>query len=96
MKVGTKITGQLIVDDRFCTNCSLETAISVELSSLKTAVFGEGLEIYDLENPRKLTFVDGTKQIRQRFTLILTEKKTKDHIYTVVNLVRAQPLKFRS
>ena len=94
MKAGTKIKGVLIVDERFTKNMSLQTAISAQRDSLKTALSGEGLEIYSLSDERLLKFPDESDQIRQDFTLIATKKLTKDQIYTVVNMVRPQPLKF--
>ena len=75
-------------------NTDLEAAISVQRSSLKTAVYETGMEIYDLGSERLLTWADETKQIRQNFTLIMTRPLTKNQAYDIVNSVKAQPLKF--
>lgn len=97
MKIGTKIFGQLIVDSRFVKNTDLKTAISAKRQGLKTALHMEGIEIYQLGEERFLDWkpeVDNT-QIRQNFTLILSKSLTKDRIYELVNMVQAQPLKFK-
>jgi hypothetical protein len=94
MKTGTKIDLQLIVDDRFTKNCTLETAISAQRTGLKTAIYNTGLELYRIGEERNLTWNDGTKQIRQAVELIMEKSLTKDQVYEVVNTVRSQPLKF--
>lgn len=96
MNVGTKIHGQLIADQDNFKNCDLETAISILRTSLKTAISGEGIELYSLGNERFLNWEPQgeSNQIRQDFTLILSCKKTKNDVYHAVNLVQAQPLKF--
>lgn len=95
MKVGTKIHGQLISDDRFLKGASdIYSAISAQRSSLKTSTYNTGIEIYSLSEERKLKFSDGTNQIRQDFILVMTKPLTKNDAYQIVNSVRAQPLKF--
>jgi len=94
MKTGTKISGQFLVDSRFLKNCDPETGIAVQRSSFKTAIHGEGIELYTLGEERPLNWPDGDKQIRQDFTLILSKPLSKDKIYEIVNQVRPQQLKF--
>lgn len=92
MNIGTKITGQLIVDNRFVKNMSLDTAISAKKDSLICALSGTGIEIYQLHDKRNVNFNDGTIQIRQTFDLVLSKKLSKNDIYKVINSVCAQPL----
>ena len=98
MKQGTQFEITLIADERFLGSCvNVETLISVFRSSLKTAVSGEGIEIYSFGEERVLDDWQGAekeKQIRQKVTLILAQKKTKNEIYKVINQVRSQPIKF--
>jgi hypothetical protein len=98
MKQGTQFEITLIADERFLGSCkNVETIISVFRSSLKTAVSSEGIEIYSFGEEKLLDNWQGTekeKQIRQKVTLILSQKKTKDDIYKVINQVQSQPIKF--
>ena len=96
MNAGTVVNGTLIVssDDSRLKNTDIRTAISAMRSSLKTGIHGEGLELYELGDERKLEWPDGVVQIRQKFRLVLTKKLTQNQIYTVVNGVQAQPLTF--
>lgn len=90
MNIGTMVSGELIVDERHIKNTNLETAISAQRSSLRTAIHNEGLELYELGEERKLTFNDETKQIRQIFRLVLTKNLSKKQIYSIIDL----PLEF--
>ena len=98
MKIGTFVKLTLIADERFLGHASdLETLISVHRTSLRTAIFGEGLQYFEIGNERVLADWEGTeneKQIRQDFTLILTKPLSKDSIYKIINQVQSQPLKF--
>lgn len=94
MNIGTVVNGQLIVDERFLKNADLDTAISAQRNSLTTAIHGEGIEVYEMGEERRLKWEDETEQIRQSFRLVLTKKLTKNRIYEIVNQVRAQPLTF--
>lgn len=98
MKTGTLVRGTLIADARFLGNCAdLDTLISVYRSSLKTAVYDEGLEIYSFGEERVLDNWQGTEtepQVRQEFTLVVVKPISKNRIYQIVNQVQSQPLKF--
>jgi len=109
MKYGTKVIGTLITTQYLIKdyNSNIETAASAMLSGLKTAVSGEGLEIYEIGEARKVYFTNASRkekdklnamdecvQIRQPFTLILSKTLSKDKVYQVVNLVQSQPLRF--
>lgn len=98
MNIGTKLKIELIADGRFLGNCAnVETAISVQRSSLKTAIHGEGLEIYEASKERFLNDWQGNEnepQIRQTIILMLSKKLTKNRIYEIINQVRPQPIKF--
>lgn len=97
MKQGTQFEIILIADERFLGSCAnLETLISVFRSSLKTTVYGEGVEIYSFGEEKLLdNFADQKeKQIRQKVTLILSQNKTKKDIYKVINQVQSQPITF--
>lgn len=100
MRIGTYVHGMLLVEsnEKESHNMDLETALSVQLSSLKTAINGEGLELYSLGEKRfpQWPSPKGTiKQIRQDFTLIITKSLTREEVYGIINQVRPQPLKFR-
>ena len=98
MNPNTIIKLTLIADERFLGSCAnVETLISVHRSSLKTAIYGEGIELFKIGEERVLDNWNGSekeKQIRQDFELITTKKLTKNKIYQVINQVQSQPLKF--
>ena len=82
MKVGIKFKIELIADSRFLGNCrDLETLIAIQRDSLKTAISGEGIEIYRFGSQRYLKsegWEDGESQIRQYVTLILNKPLTQN------------------
>ena len=97
MKIGTKVNVELIADDRFLGSCrDLETKLSAYISSLSTAIYGEGVELYEVGDTRKLDFKgdEPGSQLRKSFTLVLTKNLTKNKVYEIINQVRPQPLKF--
>jgi len=98
MEINTLVKGTIIADGRFLGNCqNVETLLSVYFSSLKTAIYGEGLELYELGKERFLNNWGGSEkesQIRKDFTLILTKKLSKNSVYEIINQVQSQPLKF--
>lgn len=100
MKIGTKFNITLIADERFLGNCAnVETLLSVHRSSLKTAIYEEGIEIYSLGEERLLDNWQGTEkevQLRQDVTLILSKPLSKNKIYEIINQVQAQPINFRA
>ena len=100
MKTGTKFNITLIADGRFLKNCaSIETLLSVKRSSLKTAIYDEGIEIYSLGEEKLLDNWQGTEkepQLRQKVTLILSKSLTKNKIYEIINQVESQPIDFRA
>jgi hypothetical protein len=99
MNKGTLISFDLIVEQNIheVYDCSLDTALSVELSSLKTAIYGTGLEIWELKQARllewintpkrktKLHKVDEVRQMRQTVVLVLANKLTKNQCYDIIN-----------
>lgn len=100
MKTETKFKITLIADERFLGSCAnVETLLSVHRSSLKTAIYGEGIEIYSLGEERLLDNWQGTEkevQLRQDVTLILSKPLSKNKIYQIINQVQAQPINFRA
>lgn len=100
MKTSTKFKITLIADERFLGSCAnVETLLSVHRSSLKTAIYGEGIEIYSLGEERLLDNWQGTEkevQLRQDVTLILSKPLSKNKIYGIINQVQAQPINFRA
>lgn len=98
MNTNTIIKLTLIADERFLGNIQdCETLISVHRNSLKTAIYGEGIEFLNIGKERELDNWNGTekeKQIRQDFELITTKKLSKNKIYQIINQVQSQPLKF--
>ncbi|QQV91516.1 hypothetical protein M1M25_gp008 [Tenacibaculum phage Gundel_1] len=94
MKTGTKFYIELIVDSSTVKNTDIKTALSIKISSLKTALNGEGIEIYEYIKERVL-FFGKDEQIRQKIKLILSKPLTKNSIYKVINSVEAQPLNFK-
>lgn len=97
MKAGTKVTGVFISDSRFLGGASnIETVSAALRSGLRTAVSGEGVEIWEFGEERKIQFdnPEPCEQIRQEFTLILATRKTKTDTYKIVNSVQSTPLKF--
>lgn len=94
MKLGTKFKIELIECSTDVKNMSLKTSLSARNSSLKTAIYNEGIEIYETLTPKEIHFQDNIKQLRQNIVLILSKPKTKNDIYKVINKVRSQPIKF--
>ena len=98
MNTNTIIKLTLIADERMLGNCAnVETLISAHRSSLKTAIYDEGIELFKIGEERVLDNWNGSekeKQIRQDFELITTKKLTKNKIYQIINQVQSQPLKF--
>jgi len=98
MKTGTTFNITLIADERMLGNCAnCETLIAVKRSSLRTAIYDEGIEVYSLGEERVLDNWQGTekeKQIRQNITLILSKPLSKNKIYQIINQVESQPIKF--
>jgi len=98
MKTGTTFNITLIADERMLGNCAnCETLIAVKRSSLRTAIYDEGIEVYALGEERVLDNWQGTekeKQIRQNITLILSKPLSKNKIYQIINQVESQPIKF--
>ncbi len=100
MKVGKKFSIELIADkSNMPKNCAnLETFISTYLTSLKCLINGTGIEIYEVGKERFLEwskqYKNETDQIRQKITLILNKSMTKDEVYSLINKVQAQPIKF--
>ena len=98
MKTGTTFNITLIADERMLGNCAnCETLIAVKRSSLRTAIYDEGIEFYSFDEERVLDNWQGTekeKQIRQNITLILSKPLSKNKIYQIINQVESQPIKF--
>ena len=98
MKTGTTFNITLIADERMLGNCAnCETLISVKRSSLRTAIYDEGIETYSFGEEKVLDNWQGTekeKQIRQNVTMILSKPLSKNKIYQIINQVQSQPIKF--
>ena len=98
MNANTIVELTLIADERFLVSCvDLKTLLSVKRSSLRTALYDEGLEVYSFGEERLLDNWQGEekeKQLRQDVKLIVTKKLTKNKIYQIINQVEAQQLKF--
>lgn len=98
MKVGTKFKITLIADARFLGNCAnIETLLSVKRTSLKTAISGEGIGVWEVGEERLLDNWQGEEkeiQLRQDFTLMLSKNLTKNDVYKIINQVQSQPIKF--
>lgn len=100
MKAGKMFSVEFIADaanmPKSCAN--LTTYISTYLSSLKCLISGTGIEIYVVGEERFLEwskqYKQSTDQIRQKVTLILNKSMAKDEIYTIINQIQAQPIKF--
>lgn len=98
MKAGTTFKITLIADARFLGNCAnIETLLSVKRSSLKTAISGEGIGVWQVEDERFLDNWRGDEkepQLRQDITLMLQKPLSKNKVYQIINSVESQPLKF--
>ena len=79
MKVGTKINTIIVVHKTDLNNCDMETALSVERSSLRTALSGSGLEAYYVSTVEK-----NNETISQEIQLVATENLTKAKIRTIL------------
>jgi len=100
MKRGKIFNIEFIADEsNMPKNCAnLSTYLSTYLTSLKCLIHGTGIEIYEVGKERFLEwskqYENSTNQIRQRVTLILDKPMTKDEVYSLINQVQAQPIKF--
>ena len=100
MKAGKKFSIKLIADaadmPKNCNN--LSTYLSTYLTSLKCLISGAGIEIYEVGKEHFLEWSKqqehSTDQTRQRITLILNKSMTKNEIYTLINQIQPQPIKF--
>lgn len=110
MKVGTLITFELIITQYLEKEyiMDLETQRSVELSSIKTAIYNTGIELYEVGDSREISFTnnkyrkeklqsyDECEQIRQKISLVTTKSLSKDGIFKIINTYKPTPLSFRN
>lgn len=83
MDTGTLINIELISDQKLLKFTDLDTDISVKRTSLITAIYGEGIEVYEMGEEIK----EGGEKIKQKVSLILTKKLTKKKIREIIHQV---------
>lgn len=83
MNIGALINVELISDQKLLKFTNLDTDISVKRTSLITAVYGEGIAVYEIGEEIK----EGEERIKQKVSLILTKKLTKKKIREIIHQV---------